>query len=199
MAVADLAATGRKDGSLESVGGMIMIMAASDPAIEPLWEGPVSLGAPWNSEECQCFYDMLGYGACWRFIQDMRKAIWSGGSHGISCILDFANFTSTAGQVLVIDAIFQAAMLALIIVKDCPFQSDLMKECLSAWRFASIGFARFKHVPFSRPGRLELCNSWLNEKLIRFDGQIRAPNGEIIFTLHNLEFERVSSTDKSDI
>lgn len=75
------------------------------------------------------------------------------------------------------------------------------------WRCAGMGYVRFGSVPDApgtgRPSHgpalcLELRRTWSEERLARFDAQVRDADGTVLLILHHLEFERQDAAPTHD-
>ncbi|MBD5558528.1 MAG: acyl transferase, partial [Desulfovibrio sp.] len=64
------------------------------------------------------------------------------------------------------------------------------------WRCEGVGYLRFGALAAQgpaatgRPEALELRRTWDDGRRVRFDAEVAAPGGEVLLTVHHLEFER---------
>lgn len=193
--IAALTGTGRKNGSWLGLDEITMIMARENPPIRSLWKGPSSLSSPWSQEYLDQFHDLLGFGDKWRFIRRIRRAQWPDGAKGISCELDLGRITDNQYNDFscIMDAIFEASHIALLAGDSSVLSSGEMAELLLPWRLSSIGFGRFDAALISRADRLEMCTTWQNDSLTRFDCQLFTESGDVILNINNLEYERIQA------
>lgn len=192
MSIADLAATGRKNGAWLALASCAFLLARENPDISKIWRFDPDLAPdPATAVYPESLYEAMALGEDWRPI----SALATGEKAGDACSALIAQDCASAD---IWDRVFrladaaQLAALAGLALPGAPGQEELAAR-LGEWRFAGIGFASFDTALLESVDTLllRLFPAWNSGRLARYHGYIATQDNKFAMTFHNLEFERV--------
>lgn len=180
ISVATLGPYAGKNGEWEPVGTVACLMGATSETFPAIWHagspGKIAADRPTLAE----FYAHWKIGSKWQLLAEISEAVFAlDGEMVEGYEATPASGRDAAEMWLLLDAVFQGALWTL-----------LCREGVAEPKWESMGFIRFAAISVEEwdSCRIQWRISWRDKNLIRFDAQICGPDGNLLATLHNLEF-----------
>lgn len=158
---------------------------------EPLW--PCQSFPAGEAVNPDLLYDQLGIAPPWRALESGRAAGAGEFEFAVrSASVAQKDQQTYSGVAYMLDAVFQAAILALLQAGE-----DLKRFL---WRPAGIGYVRFVDpLLLAKSGNvLQLRRTWHNASFRRFDAQLLNDSGDVLLILQHLEFDKNRGREVAD-
>lgn len=191
----DLAPNLRRINRFSPLAQGMVFLAAAAGALPSLWSDDLTASGP--ELPLEDFYAACGMSADWRLLRRLLPAggdMWQGEFRAAAESIAPAGKSGYDVLLSAVDAILQAA---------CRIMEETVSGGAAAgarlcwprdWRLSGIGFIRFADAGVRdaarTPWRVQLRRGWDDERLQRYDAQVVDAGGQILLTLHQMEFEK---------
>lgn len=172
----------------------LALYAAHVPLPRPVWpEAPF----PADGEKLDMgrFYDFLAFDARWHFLESVLKLPSQaqpalpryGARVALDAVIAAGEKSGYAFCFPLLDSVIQAALGAMAFSYLADNNLDSPEPL---WSVSAIGYIRHAPIP-PRAGAnaaIDLRQTWLDDKIARFDAQVTGDDGALLLTAHHLEF-----------